>query len=278
MSIAYYNGIFSSPEDIRIPLTDRAIYFGDGVYDAAIGRNGKIYMESEHIERFLSNAKIMGLAVSHTSDTLSALLHEAIGLSGESCYFVYFQATRYSSERLHACVDSAPANILITVTGAEPPTQEKRMSLSLYEDKRYLYCDVKTLNLLPSVLASSDAMRRGFDEAIFIRDGIVTECAHSNISIIKNGELFTHPECDKILSGTARRKMIEVGLNLGAVCRDIPFTKETLLDADEVLVTSSTKLCRLAERIEDRRFSKKEGTLGERICEIMHRDFRIFTE
>ena len=278
MSIAYYNGIFSSPEDIRIPLTDRAIYFGDGVYDAAIGRNGKIYMESEHIERFLSNAKIMGLAVNHTSATLSALLHEAIGLSGESCYFVYFQATRFSCERLHACIDDSPANLLITVTKSAPPTQEKRISLSLYEDKRYLYCNIKTLNLLPSVLASCDAARRGFDEAVFIRDGIVTECTHSNISIIKDGELFTHPECNKILSGTARRKMIEVALNLGTVCRDIPFTREMLFDADEVLVTSSTKLCRLAERIEDRRFSKKEGTLGERICEIMHRDFRIFTE
>ena len=227
---------------------------------------------------FLKNTKKMGLSIGYTDDTLASLLREAVNLSGEVCFFLYFQATRFLNERQHACTEDTPANLLITVTKAEPPSEDKRMSLSLYEDKRYLYCDVKTLNLLPSVLASCDAARRGFDEAVFIREGIVTECAHSNIAIIKDGELFTHPECNKILSGTARSKMLITALSLGVVCHDIPFTEEVLFDADEVLVTSSTKLCRLAERIEDRRFPRKDGSLGAKICEIMHRDFQKFTE
>ena len=228
MSIAYYNGCFSNIDDVRIPLFDRAVYFGDGIYDAAIGMNGKIYMETEHIERFFANAEKMDILLPLQKSKLRELLRKCVELACEKCFFLYFQATRKSSERKHTYPDGVEANLLITVTDTPIPNPNKAIRLSFFEDKRYSYCNIKTLNLLPSVLASKDAQRRGFDEGIFLRDGIVTECAHSNIAIIKDGELFTHPECCRILPGTARKKMLETALDMGIVCHDIPFSRDFL--------------------------------------------------
>lgn len=273
MSIAYYNGKFTSIDKARIPLTDRAIFFGDGVYDAAIGKNGKIYMQSEHVARFFKNAAAMGIPISESQETFTALLHNCVKLSGEDVFFLYFQATRFSKERVHAYGEKVGANILITVTKINEPTPDRTLTLSFFEDKRYSYCNVKTLNLLPSVLASTDALHRGFDEAIFLRGKTVTECAHSNVSIIKGEQLYTHPESTAILSGTARAKMIEAAISLGAVCREIPFSKDELLSADEVLVSSSTKLCARASRVEDKFFEQKKDSLGAKICKIMYNDF-----
>lgn len=277
MSIAYYNGVFSKPEDVRIPLSDRSVFFGDGVYDAAIGRHGKIYMLDEHVERFFANAKAMKIHVKTEKSEMRDLLYECVKRSGEDSFFLYFQASRRGGERKHACT-AEKSNLLITVTRIDEPTPDSTMTLSIFEDKRYLYCNVKTLNLLPSVLASCDAEIRGFDEAIFHREGTVTECAHSNVSIIKDGELFTHPEGAYILSGTARAKMISTALDMGIVCHDTPFSVRELMSADEVLVTSSTKLCRRARRIEEKVFPLSDDTIGAKICKAIHRDYVISTE
>ncbi len=273
MSIAYYNGKFSNLDDVKISLCDRAIYFGDGVYDAAIGIGNRIYMEDEHIDRFLGNAEKLGIILPLDEDKLRDLLRKCVKLSGENCFFLYFQATRKSNERKHACCQGLTSNILITVTELPYPDPKRTLSLSFYEDKRYSYCNIKTLNLLPSVLASTDAESKGFDEAIFIRKGVVTECAHSNIAIIKGGELFTHPNGCNILPGTARKRMIDTALDMGVICHDVPFTKETLLSADEILVTSSTKLCIRAKRVEGYTFNTESGTIGDKICMSMFDDF-----
>ncbi len=239
---SYYNGKFAPTDEIVIPLTDRAIYFGDGIYDAAIGRNGKIFLLSEHIDRLLGNAPKLSIPIEYTKEELSEILLETVRRSGFDSYFVYFQLSRNGGKRRHIAEDAYGTNLLITVSEQPLPTEGARLKLTTFEDKRFEYCHIKTLNLLPSVLASTHAENLGCDEAVFHRGQTVTECAHSNVSILKDGSLITHPADNHILPGITRKHLISACNKLGIPVCERPFTLTELFDADEILVTSTTKL------------------------------------
>lgn len=277
MSIAYYNGRICEVGEVAIPLTDRAVFFGDGIYDAAIGRNGVIYLEDEHIERFIGNAKRMGIPLPFGQEELVGLLQELVTRSGEECFFLYFQLTRYSEERRHACREKERSNLLITVTGIPLPDPKRRLSLVSYPDKRYEYCHIKTLNLLPAVLASSFAEGMGADEAVFHRGEVVTECAHSNISIIKGGTLITHPTDTHILPGIARARMIEICKEMGVKVEERAFTRGELMRSDAALVTSSSKLCLMARCVDGVNLRLCEREAAEGICERFFNEFMLKT-
>ena len=250
MSIAYYNGNFTPYSETRIPLTDRAIFFGDGIYEALIARNGIPHMLDRHVERFYRNAGILGIDFDMSPEKLSKTVLEAISLSGETVAFVYFQLTRFADRRIHACPKTGRYNLLITVTEQAMPSPERRLKLLTYPDLRYRYCNIKTLNLLPSVIASEYAERNGADEAVFLRGDTVTECAHSNISAIIDGILYTHPTNELILPGIAREALLSECRRLRIARREEAFTKEMLYSSDALLVTSSTRICNLAESID----------------------------
>lgn len=273
MSIAYYNGDFSEFSDIRIPLTDRSVFFGDGIYDAAIGMNGKIYLEEEHINRFFKNASIMNIPVGFSKIELSSLLHELISKSGIDEYFIYFHLTRFSAARCHAYPDGASSNLLITIKEHTVPSPAKLLKLITADDVRYSMCNVKTLNLLPNVIASARAERAGCDEAVFVRNGIVTECAHSNIFAVKDGIVYTHPNSNFILPGITRGRILFLCEKLDIPYKELPFSKEDLSSADDILVTSTTKLCLRATELDGKRVGMKKSTVSERLISAVNEDF-----
>ena len=191
---AYYDGVFGFRNKVTVPLKDRSIFFGDGIYDAAIGRNGKIFMLDEHIERFMSNSKRLNLPTDFKKETLRELLLKIAAFSeDDSDYFIYFQLNRCCDERTHSYGDDASSKLLITRKNLVLPPLSKKLTLVRYPDIRYQLCDVKTVNLLPAVLASRYATEQGADEAVFCKGEKVTECAHSNVSIIRNGKVYSHP-------------------------------------------------------------------------------------
>lgn len=273
MSIAYYNGELSEIENVKISLSDRAIFFGDGIYDAAIGKGGKIYLEKEHIDRFFTNAERLNIPISMSKNELSNALKATVSANIFEQYFVYFQLSRVAAERTHAYPPSQKSNLLITVKKHELPPPEKQLKLITRPDNRYYLCDVKTLNLLPAVLASTEAEADGCDEAVFLRDGKVTECAHSNISIIKNGVLFTHPKSNLILPGITRERMLCLCRRMDIPFTERPFTKAELLDADEVLISSTTKLLLTASHIDGNCVGGGAKKLSENLISAMRMDF-----
>ncbi len=124
------------------------------------------------------------------------------------------------------------------------------ISLITAEDTRFLHCNIKTLNLLPSVMASQKAEQMGAQETVFHRGDMVTECAHSNVSILKNGIFLSHPNDQYILRGISKTHMIEACYRLGIQVIERPFTLTELMEADEVLVTSSSNFCLHAKEID----------------------------
>ena len=274
-SYAYYNGQFGKREDILIPLSDRSIFFGDAVYDAAIGSYDRIHWESEHIDRFLLNANRLGIKHTFKKNELSSLLREIAVKSMLDCYFLYFQLSRKTLCRVHSGLD-ASSSLLVTLDPIKIEESPPPLKLITAEDLRYSYCDIKTVNLLPAVLSATEAEAKGCDEAVFVKNGIVTECTKSNISILNRGRIITHPKSNRILPGIAREHLLDKCQKIGIKVLERPFTKEELLTADEILVTSTTKLCRRAHMIDGKTVGGKEPALAEELCNLMYEDFANF--
>ncbi len=241
-SYSFYNGTFAPTEKIKIPLSDRSIYFGDGIYDAAIGRNGKIFLLQEHLDRLFKNAEKLDIPITFSKEKTFDILLEIVKKSDFEHFFLYFQLTRNGGKRNHIADKSFGSNFLVTISEYPEPKKCQNLGLVTYEDKRFEYCDIKTLNLLPSVLAATYAEKNGSDEAVFHRNNIVTECAHSNISILKNGIIITHPTNSHILPGITRKHLISAAKKLDLIVNERPFTINELFSADEIIVTSTTKL------------------------------------
>ena len=273
MSIAYYNGKFLDTSEVRIPLSDRCIFFGDGIYDAAIGKDGLVYLENEHINRFFKNAARIDIPLPFTKEELSELIRELIYRNNFPQYFIYFQLTRSSAERCHAYPKNEPPNLLMTIKPLILPDEKFKVKLTCTEDLRYSMCDIKTLNLLPAVLASKRAETLGCHESVFIRDGIVTECAHSNIFIVKNGTFYTHPNGQFILPGITRKKVIELCAEMNIPCIEKPFGKQDLFAADEVLITSTSKLCLRASEIDGFSFEHGNNSVADAVISALQIDF-----
>ena len=113
------------------------------------------------------------------------------------------------------------------------------------EDRRGLYCHMKTLNVLPAVMASAEVSAKGVDEGILHRNGRVTECIHANLSILRSGGVLQTAPADRmILAGVARGHLIALAKRMGIPVEETPFTVEEMMAADEIIVTSSGTLCR----------------------------------
>ena len=146
--------------------------------------------------------------------------------------FVYWEATRGTGIRNHVFPDS-PSNLLIYTRPCPMKDLSLRYKLATMEDKRFYYCNVKTLNLIPSVLASQRALEKGCDETVFHRGDLVTECAHSNVSIIKDGKFITHQLDCLVLPGITRKHLIEICHEKGIPVEERDYTLEELKNADE---------------------------------------------
>ena len=273
-SYAYYNGVFGKKQDVFIPLSDRAIYFGDAVYDAAIGSYDRIMWEKEHIRRFLHNAKRIGIRHNFTEEQLSSLLREVGVKSMIESYFIYFQMSRSAPDRIHSSLRTE-ASLLITVDPIKIEPNAKPLDMITVRDTRYDLCDIKSVNLLPAVIASTRAEKAGADEAIFVKGKYVTECAKSNIAIIKEGRIITHPTNSRILPGIARAHLLANCEMLNIPYTERPFTVNEMLSADEILVTSTTKLTRTVRTINGLSVGGKSKFLAEKLCKKMFNQYKI---
>ncbi len=255
----FYNGKFYGKGRAVLPICDRSVFFGDAVYDAVIGQDGGLFLLEEHLERLMSNARKLDLAIPYTFERLRSISYNVVKKSKLREYFLYIQLSRCSEERAHAYPSDQGAALLVTVSPFSLAPPEKRLKLITTADKRYGFCDVKTVNLLPAVLASHGADLAGCDEAVFVRDGFVTECAHSNIAILKGGALITHPDSPRILPGIAKKHLISAAREEGIEVAERPFSPDEMFSADEVLVTSTTKICLAACEINGLPIGGKAG-------------------
>ena len=277
-TLGYYNGKIGTLEEMTIPMNDRVHWFGDGVYDAGPCRNYHIYAIDEHIERFFNSAGLLEIEMPVSKEELKALLNELVKKMDTGDLTVYYQVTRGTGLRNHVFTEG-PGNLWVMLMPGHIADISKPMKLITVEDTRFFHCNIKTLNLLPSVMASEKAKRAGCDEAVLYRPGgRVTECAHSNVHIIKDGKLYTAPTDNLILPGIGRAHLIKACKNLGIPVSETAFTLDDLFAAQEVLVTSSSHICMRASEIDGRPVGGKQPELVKKLGGYLMDDFLQATE
>ncbi len=263
-NLGYYNGKISLIEDLQIPATDRAFYFGDGVYDAVMCRNNIPYLLDLHIDRLFKNCSLLDINPSISKNQLKNIICDLVKKVEAKEKFVYFHISRGSQIRDHA-YDNLKGNLFITVTERKTTDYKEKMKCTLAKDIRYELCNIKTLNLLPSVLTAQMAKNSNSEEAIMYRsEQFVTEGSHSNVSILKDGKLITAPSDKYILPGVTRAHLIEIAEKNAIPVDERRYSIKELFSADEIIISSSSKMVRGVSTID----GKAVGGRDEKLLSI----------
>ncbi|MDY0407771.1 D-amino-acid transaminase [Virgibacillus soli] len=234
---------FIHRDNLSYPFEERGLQFGDGVYEVIRVYRGTYHLLKEHVDRLFRSAEAIKLALPFTNEQLIASLLELLKRNDmKTDGKVYLQATRGSAPRDHVFPKGVVANVYAYVQNLDRNLVNLQQGVSVltHEDIRWEYCFIKSLNLLPNVLAKQTAKEKNCYEAILHKDGKVTECSSSNVYLVKDGTIYTHPTTKQILHGCVRMAVERFAKDL-----DIPFVEEAFMlddiqDADELFLTSTT--------------------------------------
>jgi len=263
MTIGYVNGEFISLDKLVIPIDERGHQFGDGVYEVIRVYNGKIFMMKEHIERLFNSADAIRMQLNETVESIQQIVCEAVEKSELSNCDVYIQVTRGIATRKHLFPD-VPVSITMTVRPmkiTDKDIRETGMKAIFHDDERWANCYIKSLNLLPNILAKQSAQDAGCYEAILVKDGFVTEGSSSNVYMISDKAIYTTPLSKGILSGITRIVVKEIAMEFNIPFVEKNFTTDELLQADEVFITSTTNEIMPIVSIDGQKI--KDGASGE---------------
>ena len=203
------------------------------------------------MDRFYNSMRLLKINPPCTREEMTRILYEvADHFEGDTGFF-YMQCSRGTGRRNHIFTPDMKSNLMIFIEPSSLTPPEKTVSAITMEDKRFLYCNIKTLNLLPNVLDVTRAHEAGADELIFHRGDIVTEMGHSNVSMIVDGQYVIHPFDNKILPGiAAKRHLCVLAEKVGLKTVQREFSVTELMNADEVIISSSGTLCNRIVKID----------------------------
>ncbi len=226
-----------------VDIEDRGYQFGDGIYEVIGVYEGRTFLLDEHLQRLQRSASELRISLPYTLENLKEKLIELVKVNELNEGVIYLQVTRGTAERWHQFPENTRPNLVAYTKEEEVMTEleESGAKAVLTEDIRWLRCDIKTLNLLPNVLAKQKAIENGAVEAIMHRGNIVTEGSASNVFIVKDGTVYTHPANNYILNGITRQKVLEICRKNKIAVHEETFTVDDLFQADEVFITA-TKL------------------------------------
>jgi len=237
-----FNGELINRTDSKVDVEDRGYQFGDGVYEVIRVYNGKLFTSEMHLNRLIDSAKKISLDVGYTVVELETLLQQLVAENQLSYGTVYLQFTRGAAPRNHAFPMNKVQSVLVAYSKEIPYEGEVKPGKQAIttEDIRWLRCDIKSLNLLGNILAKQKAVEKDCFEAIQHRGQTITEGSSSNISIVKGNVLITHPATNLILNGITRRVMLQLCQDNGITYREESFTIAELMNAEEVIMTSTS--------------------------------------
>jgi D-alanine transaminase len=245
--IVFLNGNFVDASRASIPVTDRGFIFGDGVYEVYRSVDGRLFAGDRHQQRLeegLAALRIPMPDAAHAGE-LKEIAARLLGENGHAAGHatIYVQITRGAAPRAHQFPPDGTAPTMYVTTSPLKSLAETRASGAAaitQPDVRWYRCNIKTIQLLPNVLAKQAAVESGAFEAIFIRDGMVTEGTHSNLFAVLEGELRTHPDNNLILPGITRSVVLEIARDLGITVREEAIAADEIGQVDELFLTGTT--------------------------------------
>lgn len=241
MTIAYLDGEFHQLADIRISPLDRGFLFADGVYEVIPVYAGRLFRRDAHLDRLARSLAEIRIEDPLGREGWIALLETIVERNGGGEQAVYMQVTRGVAPRDHAFPQPVTPTVfaMTRLRQGDPPTDP--IDAVTRPDIRWSRCDIKSVSLLPNVLMRQEAKDAAASEAIFIRDGQLTEGTATNVFVVEGDCVRTPAKSAYILGGITRDVVIELAGDAGMVCLEEPVSETALRAADEIWVTSSTK-------------------------------------
>jgi len=243
MQIAMIQDKIVPANELEEVYFDRAMFFGDGVYEVMRSYNGKLFALEEHLQRFagsLSGVKIDDVDI----DLIRSRILQAFKAAEIANAKIYFHITRGSQPRDRVWNSALKPNFFLTISEVADNTEKKTkgIAVSTHPDWRWRRCDVKSLNLLANVLAANDAESKGCSEAILVdENGLITEGAGSAFFAVRGQTLQTAPLTANILPSITREYAIKAGRNIGLDIVEKSLTVEQAAGSDELLIASTTQ-------------------------------------
>jgi len=248
LRIAYVNGIYQRHDHALVHVEDRGYQFADGVYEVCEVARGMIVDMTRHLDRLDRSLRELKMDWPVSRRALPVIMREVANRNRVFNGMVYLQVTRGVAPRDHVFPAGVPSSLVVTAKRTDPSVGTRRaeagISVITVPDNRWDRVDIKTVGLLPNVLARQQAREQGAYEAWFVDpDGTVKEGAATNAWIVaKDGKLVTRPAETGILRGVTRTTLFDVAAKLGLTIEERGFTVEEAKRAREAFITAATTL------------------------------------
>jgi len=240
--LAYVNGTFLPIDKAMVPVEDRGYQFGDAVYEVIASYDSRLVFMDEHMARLDRSLKELSFPEISIDQVRSAVF-ELFNRANIERAEIYLQISRGVTPRTHEFPNNADTQLIMTARKVpeipENVRQQGAKTITV-KDLRWGRCDIKTVQLLYNVLAKQKALDSGVFDAIFVsEDNIAREATSSNLFIVADGKLITHPLTSNILPGITRAKVLEICVEQNLHVSEQFYNKETLLKSDEVFLTGT---------------------------------------
>jgi len=275
--ISYLNGQFLPHENCLVHIEDRGFQFADGAYEVTLFENGKLIDGNAHIERFFRSLREMKIEHNFSAEEFKKIQFELFAKNNLDAGTCYMQVTRGATNR----VPWMPKDLRPTISATVSPRKKvapqefvQGYTFMTHEDIRWKRCDIKSVALFASSFINQKAKDSGFDDAIFVRDGVVTEGTFANIFIVDaKGTLITKAPDSLILQGITRNRFIKIAQEKGIKVEERNFSVEEMYNASEVFLTSSSLILRPASKIDEREIG---GEKNRKIATILSDAYDTF--
>ncbi|HZS12922.1 MAG TPA: D-amino-acid transaminase [Nitrospirales bacterium] len=241
--VAYVNDRFLPLAEATVSIDDRGFLFGDGIYEVIRTYHGTPFQLDAHLARLKRSADALSLTLPRSLEEVARLVDEALGRGGWPESKIYMQITRGVAPRDHVFPAGVRPTFVMTVRELrplDPALRTRGVAGVTMDDLRWGRCDIKSVNLLANVLARQRANEAGAFEALFVREGAVTEGSVSNVLIVRDGVIATTPEGHAILSGVTRQVVLELARKAGIAVQERRVPLDELRQADEIVLMGTT--------------------------------------
>ncbi len=256
----YFNGQYCNINDAKVPITDRGYIFGDGIYEVFLVQNNKFIDFNDHIERLKRSLSVMNMEVEEF-DNISEISHNLLKRNNRKNALMYIQITRGSLTTREHNIPHTRSPVVTIIPYHEREYKKEwhinGISCMLAEDIRWLRRDIKSLNLLGNIMLKQKALDCGFDDVIFYEKGslVATEASSSNVLIVKDDTLITHPANNYTLDGVVKNRILKIAKDLGISYLEKEYIIDELFAASSVLLTNSGYKVRLCTSIDGKKIN-----------------------
>jgi D-alanine transaminase len=242
--VVYLNGRYVAKSSACLCVEDRGALFADGVYEVVRYYAGRPFELDRHLDRLRRSLAGIRLALPDAVASLRQISDTVVKRNGLTDAKVYWQVTRGAAPRAHVFPMDAEPSVLVMAYPAEPideaPSEPAALGATLHPDRRWADCWIKSLMLLPNVLARQAAEEQGAQEAILHAGNRVTEGSATSVMMVEDGAVWTHPLDGAILGSITREVLLECAEALDIPAHESSFTVQTMRTADEVLLCGTT--------------------------------------